>query len=53
MSPQTNIAQLLRRRLDVNVDLGFSRWETVKRLRSDAEFDVFLARPRGDRKSVV
>lgn len=47
MSYQTNVAQLLRRRLDANVDLGFSRWETTKRLRSDAEFDFFLARPRG------
>ena len=49
MSPQANVAQLLRRRLDFNVDLGFSRWETTRRLRSDAEFDVFLARPRGSR----
>lgn len=49
MSPQANVAQLLRRRLDLNVDLGFSRWETTRRLRSDAEFDVFLARPRGSR----
>lgn len=46
MPLQTNVAQLLRR-LDVNVDLGFSRWETIKRLRSDAEFDFYLARPRG------
>ena len=43
---QNNVAQLLRR-LRVEVDLGFSRWETVKRLRSDAEFDFYLARPRG------
>ena len=43
---QNNVAQLLRR-LRVGVDLGFSRWETVERLRSDAEFDFYLARPRG------
>lgn len=49
MSPQANVAQLLRSRLDFNVDLGFSRWETTRRLRSDAEFDFFLARPRNSR----
>lgn len=43
---QNNVAHLLRR-LHVDADLGFSRWETSKRLRSDAEFDVHLARPRG------
>lgn len=43
---QNNVAQLLRR-LHVDADLGFSRWETLKRLRSDAEFDLYLARPRG------
>jgi hypothetical protein len=43
---QNNVAQLLRR-LHVAADLGFSRWETEKRLRSDAEFDIYLARPRG------
>ncbi len=47
--PQENyIAQLLRRRvIETDVDLGFSRWETTKYLRSDAEFDFYLARPRG------
>jgi hypothetical protein len=48
MPTQNNVAQLLRR-LHVDVDLGFSRWETKKRLRSDAEFDFYLARPRGSR----
>jgi serine/threonine protein kinase len=43
---QNNVAQLLRR-LRVGVDLGFSRWETVERRRSDAEFDFYLARSRG------
>lgn len=47
MPSPNNIAQLLRRRVpEIAVDLGFSRWETTKRLRSDAEFDFYLARPR-------
>lgn len=46
MPTQNNVARLPRR-LHVAADLGFSRWETTKRLRSDAEFDFYLARPRG------
>lgn len=50
MSTPTAVAQLLRRLVpQVDVDLGFSRWETTKRFRSDAEYDFFLARPRGSR----
>jgi hypothetical protein len=48
MSTPNAVAQLLRRLVpQVDVDLGFSRWETTKRLRSDAEYDVYFARPRG------
>lgn len=48
MPQQNYIAQLLRRRvIEADFDLGFSRWETTKYLRSDAEFDFYLARPRG------
>ena len=47
MPIRNNVAQLLRRlKAESDVDLGFSRWETTKRLRSDAEFDFYLARPR-------
>lgn len=47
MPSPNNIAQLLRRRVsETAADLGFSRWETTKRLRSDAEYDFYLARPR-------
>lgn len=44
MPTPNNVAQLARR---VEVDLGFSRWETTTFLRSDAEYDFYLARPRG------
>lgn len=48
MPMQNAVARLLRRLApQSDVDLGFSRWETTKRLRSDAEYDVYLARPRG------
>ena len=48
----SNLAQLLRRlNADAPADLGFSRWETTKRLRSDAEFDYYLARPRGSQSA--
>ncbi|MBP3557843.1 MAG: hypothetical protein J6K20_09115 [Thermoguttaceae bacterium] len=46
MPTPDNLAQLSR---PLRVDLGFSRWETAKRLRSDAEYDFYLARPRGSR----
>lgn len=47
MPSPNRIAQLPRRRVPQNaVDLGFSRWETTQRLRSDAEYDFYLARPR-------
>lgn len=46
MPTQNNVAQLSRP-LRVDGDLGFSRWETTKRLRAAAEFDFYLARPRG------
>ncbi len=44
---QTNVAQVVRRRVPRSFDVGFSRWETTTLLRSDAEYDYFLARPRG------
>lgn len=47
MPQQNYIARLLRRRVFNAADLGFSRWETTQYLRSDAEFDFYLARPRG------
>ena len=46
MQTPNPVAQLLRRPNAV-VDLNFSRWETTQRLRSDAEFEFYLARPRG------
>ena len=46
MTLPNNVAQLSRR-ANADVDLGFSRWETTRRLRSDAEFALYLARPRG------
>ncbi|MBQ2789695.1 MAG: hypothetical protein IJE97_08650 [Thermoguttaceae bacterium] len=48
MSAQNNVARLPRAlAVAGDVDLGFSRWETTRRLRSQAEYDVYLARPRG------
>ncbi|MBR4834430.1 MAG: hypothetical protein IKU86_08910 [Thermoguttaceae bacterium] len=44
---QATVAQALRRRAVPRLDVGFSRWETTTLLRSDAEYDYFLARPRG------
>lgn len=47
MSCETYVAQAARRRAERCFDVGFSRWESTTLLRSDAEYDYYLARPRG------
>ncbi|MBQ9799253.1 MAG: hypothetical protein IJO40_04850 [Thermoguttaceae bacterium] len=46
MTTSNNVAERSRQSA---VDLGFSRWETTALVRSDAEYDFYIARPRNSR----